>query len=309
MISVVIPLYNKEKTIERALRSVLAQTFQDFEIIVVDDGSTDNGSQVVAFVADPRIRLVRQPNAGVSAARNRGVTEARGEVVAFLDADDEWLPGFLEAIHELVKTNPSASVFATGYFKVMADGRHCPAAVGANHLQNYFQVAADSDPPIHASAMAVRKSALEEIGGFPVGTKSGEDLLTWARLAVRFAIAYDPRCLARFYEPESLEERPERLKLEDDKVLAGLLALRQSVRREQQDAFCRYIGQWLTMRASVMLQAGQGGNACLTALRAMRWRGLEIKLVGFVFLGMLPVPLRKKFYRFLRARRSGRNHS
>ena len=87
-ISVVIPLYNKEKEIARTLRSVLAQTSQPLEIIVVDDGSTDGGAEVVRAIGSPLVRLVRQSNAGVCAARNRGIAESTGEYIALLDADD-----------------------------------------------------------------------------------------------------------------------------------------------------------------------------------------------------------------------------
>jgi len=112
-VSVVIPLYNKGPHIARALNSVLAQTFQDFEVIVVDDGSTDDGAEVVRGVDDPRIRLIQQENRGVSAARNRGIEAARAELIAFLDADDEWLAEHLETIIRLRRNALEVGIYAT----------------------------------------------------------------------------------------------------------------------------------------------------------------------------------------------------
>ena len=102
-VSVVIPLYNKAPYIDRALRSVLAQTFQDFEVIIVDDGSTDGGAKIVKSTTDKRIKLIQQKNSGVSAARNRGIQESKSKLIAFLDADDEWKSRFLEVILRLRK--------------------------------------------------------------------------------------------------------------------------------------------------------------------------------------------------------------
>ena len=96
-VSVIIPLFNKAPYVARALHSVLAQTFTDFEVIVVDDGSTDDGGSVVRQFADDRVRMIKQDNGGPGAARNRGLAEAQGEYVAFLDADDCWLPTYLES--------------------------------------------------------------------------------------------------------------------------------------------------------------------------------------------------------------------
>ena len=105
-ITVIIPLYNKEREIEGTLRSVLAQTRQPDEIVIVDDGSTDRSAEIVRGTASPLVRLVPQPNAGECAARNRAIAEARGEYIALLDADDEWEPGFLAEIESMIGAFP-----------------------------------------------------------------------------------------------------------------------------------------------------------------------------------------------------------
>ena len=115
MYSIVIPLYNKEKYIARAIKSVLAQTYQEFEIIVINDGCTDNSANEVAMFDDDRIKIINQVNAGVSAARNRGILEAKQSFIAFLDADDEWYPDYLESIANLQGAYPECQVFATSY--------------------------------------------------------------------------------------------------------------------------------------------------------------------------------------------------
>lgn len=110
MISVVIPLYNKAHTITRSLTSVMRQEFTDFEVIVIDDGSTDNGRDIIlSNFQDSRIKVIPQQNAGVSAARNRGVTESHGDYIAFLDADDEWHPQYLSYIVRAISRYPDPS--------------------------------------------------------------------------------------------------------------------------------------------------------------------------------------------------------
>ncbi|WP_317296621.1 glycosyltransferase family 2 protein [Methanoculleus nereidis] len=196
-VSVVIPLYNKGPYIARALDSVFAQTFQDFEVIVVD-GSTDNGTEVVRGLDDPRIRLLREVSRGVSAARNQGIAEARGELVAFLDADDEWTPRHLEALLRLREKYPQAGVYGTAYLlKENESTNRAPSYSPAippepweGLLPNYFSDAILGSPPLLTSIVAVPRCILNELGGFDTGAWYGEDVDLWGRIALKYPIAF-----------------------------------------------------------------------------------------------------------------------
>ena len=115
IISVIIPLYNKARFVQRSLDSVLRQNFTDFELLVIDDGSTDGSAEIVARCPDPRLKLMRQPNSGPGAARNCGLRVARGGLVAFLDADDEWLPDFLARGIDFLDRHPEVAAVSFGY--------------------------------------------------------------------------------------------------------------------------------------------------------------------------------------------------
>jgi len=196
-VSVVIPLYNKGPYIARALNSVLAQIFQDFEVIVVDDGSTDNGAEVVRGFRDPRVRLIQQENQGVSAARNRGIEEARAELVAFLDADDEWLPEFLDTVLRLRSKYPDAGLYGTAYEV------HFPGSIvkriynkndGERLLSSYFGALVNFDSVIfNSSSFAAPKYVLTGLGGYPRDAKWNEDGTLWGMIALQFTIAYSPK--------------------------------------------------------------------------------------------------------------------
>lgn len=203
-ISVVIPLFNKARHIQRAIRSVLAQTWQDFELIVVDDGSTDGSGEVVRQIGDPRIRLIVQDNAGVSAARNRGIQEATADLVAFLDADDEWLPCFLGTVMELRVRYPEAGMYATAY-RYSQGGTtwqpafaNCRTSPQGGLLDDYFH-AAMATPPVCSSVVMIPKRILAEAGNFPMGIKRGEDLQTWAWIALRYRVAWSPNACAIYH--------------------------------------------------------------------------------------------------------------
>jgi len=194
--SIVIPLYNKAPYISGTLASVLAQTFGDYEVIVVDDGSTDGGAELVSFITDPRVRLVRQANAGVSAARNHGIALAQGEWVAFLDADDWHHPDYLATLLWAQARCPEADTVATDYLPVPDTLAMWPPRWPAMQAAPGIEVVTDlprrwmASPTLCTSAVSVRRARLLRMQPcFPPGESHGEDLDLWFRLAEQSPVA------------------------------------------------------------------------------------------------------------------------
>jgi glycosyltransferase involved in cell wall biosynthesis len=264
MISIIIPLYNKEKFVARTLHTVMAQTFQNFEIVIVNDGSTDGSVNEVKKINDSRIRLIHQENAGVSAARNRGIQEAKYDLLAFLDADDEWKPEYLQTQYELAQKYPECDVFACNYEFRNESGKTTPTIINKlpfteqdGVLDNYFEVASCSHPPLWTSAVMVRKDAILSVGGFPVGVKSGEDLLTWARLAVRYKIVYSKRVGAVFVQEQryagKLENRIDR----QDVIGNELLQLyHNEIRIKEKNDLSHYLIRWHKISSVLFIEIG-----------------------------------------------------
>ena len=194
--TVLIPLYNKAAFIGCTLDSVLAQSCQDFEILVVDDGSTDGGDQLLAQVQDSRLRLVRQANAGVSAARNRGIREARGDWVVFLDADDWLHPEFLAGLAHAQKCCPQAQIVATDFLRCPHTETNWPPRwqlpAGKPDVERITDLPLRwiHGPTFCCSSVAVRRSTLQAMQPcFPVGESVGEDLDLWFRLTEKSPLA------------------------------------------------------------------------------------------------------------------------
>ena len=196
--SVVIPLYNKEHEISHAVVSALNQTVQPLEIIVVDDGSTDNGRRVVESIDSPLVRIISQSNAGVSAARNRGIASAFGEYIALLDGDDRWKPDFLENMLRLIECWPGCGAYSSA-FEIVGRGDVTRKFSGLPEgpVENFFR-AAMHEYIIIPSAAVIPRRIFDEIGGFPEGMKLGEDLHLWIRLASRYPICFTPRMLVEY---------------------------------------------------------------------------------------------------------------
>lgn len=292
MITVVIPLYNKESSIARALDSVLVQTYQDFEVVVVDDGSADDGAAIVERYADPRIRLIRQANAGVSAARNKGIAEAKGEYVAFLDADDEWMPEFLAEIVELQQEFPECKAQATTYVQCQNGEKknivlnRLPFTGEHGVLTNYFEVATHSNPPVCSICVCIERALLQALGAFPIGIKSGEDLLTWARIATHTHWAYSLKPYAIFnMEGYNKNERPKRIPADIDVVGNELKQLWKQ--NPQAKGLKHYIAHWHKMRSSIYLRLEMRRKSIREALIGLRYAPLNWKLYGYVVLAFI----------------------
>lgn len=253
-ISVVVPAFNAEYTIRRTLNSILSQTVSPTQVIVVDDGSSDGTAAIVHALNEQRIVLLRQENGGVSAARNRGWKNTQSALIAFCDADDEWAPTFIETVGRMSVSYPDAVAYATGYriippdfppYDVRLTG--LPFRDNTGIIVDYFALAAVSDPPVSSSSIVVRRSALEKIEGFPVGLSSGEDLLTWARLAFIGEFAYCRSTLSRIYCPRRLDFS--RCADPRDPIGHALSKLMSSAPAKRRPSLERYLSRWHEMRA------------------------------------------------------------
>ena len=221
-VSIIIPLYNKAPYVTKALDSVLAQTFTDYECLIVNDGSTDDSEAVVQSWLSQNSQytvhftLYTQENAGVSAARNHGISLSTGEYVCFLDADDWWAPTFLEEMMGLVKDYPEAGIYAANYIyykpgktrvgvktNVIEDCRlkiEDSETAYINYPKAYYE---NSGQVVWTGAVMISRGKIEEVNGkngeiFPVGIKLGEAFLLWARIAMRYPVAFLNKPLAYY---------------------------------------------------------------------------------------------------------------
>ena len=204
MISVVIPLYNKQESIVATLQSVLAQTYKDYEVVIVNDGSTDNSAHVVEeFIQASRLsphafRLITQPNAGVSAARNTGILEAKGEYIAFLEGDDMWDDKYLETLHQLICDYPDATIYGLGCAQIK-DDQELPQSTLQNRVRGYVENVWSNYPGYWTgSSSSSSRAHLIEIGMFDTRMTHGEDLDVWWRMLLIGKGAYDSTILAYY---------------------------------------------------------------------------------------------------------------
>lgn len=214
--SVIIPLYNKAPYVAKAIQSVLAQTFADYELLIVDDGSKDESAQIAAQIIDghDNCRLIKQENAGVSVARNNGVAASQGEYLCFLDADDWWEQTFLEEMAKFINEFPEAGIYGANY-TIVNETKHKTrvAKIGVEEgfekgYINYCKVYAKTMyMPLWTGAVCIPRKIFEEMQGFPKGIKLGEDFLLWIRIALKYKVAFLNKALAYYNQDVDIANR------------------------------------------------------------------------------------------------------
>jgi len=206
--SIIIPLFNKENFIENTLKSVLNQSFRDFEVLIINDGSTDKSEEKVFEFKDTRIHYFYKENGGVSAARNFGIEKAQSDYITFIDADDFWYPNFLEEMFENIAHFPELKVFSAA-IEVETSKKVIPSSYSIVktadcEIVNYFE-ASSKETVICTSCAVFHKSVFEKTGNFDIQLKSGEDTDMWIRIGLIYPILFSWKILARYvYDPKSL---------------------------------------------------------------------------------------------------------
>ena len=212
MFSVIIPLYNKAPYVAKAIESVLGQTYRDFEVIVIDDGSTDQSLEVAKTFENKSITIISQPNSGVSTARNNGVKIAKHPYICFLDADDWWHPTFLEEMKQLITDFPDAGIYGSGYY-IVKHGQERIAPIGVPQgfergIIDYCEVYAKTlCMPLWTGAVIVPKNIFDEEGGFKSQLKLGEDFDLWIRIVLKHQVILINKPLAYYNQDVDVNNR------------------------------------------------------------------------------------------------------
>jgi glycosyltransferase involved in cell wall biosynthesis len=272
--SIIIPLYNKAPYVRRALDSVAAQTLRDFEVIVVDDGSTDDGGSLVASYPDSRFRLITQANAGPGVARNTGIAQAQGDFIASLDADDEWLPTYLEeSVRRLEELGEEVAAISSGYMEY-------PSGISREKLwrergirEGVHRVGPDSSPSVVVSQLAymtpcttvARAQVLHKWKGFYSREKClfAEDAFLWLKVLLNETVAFNLKPLVGIHTEasglsrnlrgarpiEPFLEEPGEIEAACPPHLRGLLARILAIRAAKTACMLGYWGRWREARS------------------------------------------------------------
>jgi len=293
-VTVIIPAYNSERYIRETLDSVLGQTWQDLEVIVVDDGSTDGTRDIVLACGEP-VRLVEQENAGPSPARNRGIREARGEFVAFVDSDDLWTPDKLERQMALFDADERVGLVYCRSQRIDGEGNHLPTTLMEKPVGGVFL------PLLYrnhcpTSGVVVRKACLDQCGVFPEDMVWAEDWHLWLRIARHYAFqaVQDALALHRMHGA-ALTEQQENAYAGARQVLTG--ALTDEDGPEAHAARKRGLHRLDRDHGLGLLGIGETRAARRAFRRAMGTGPLDIHVLAGGLASVLPAALRRPILR------------
>ena len=211
--SVIIPLYNKEGYIESTINSVINQTFKDFEIIIIDDGSNDNSLEISSSIQDDRIIILKQENAGASIARNNGIAKSKGKYIALLDSDDYWKENHLSELKKLIDQFPDVGLYCTNYEVKRHKNTITPASFnftypkGCIQIENFFEANIMDCIPT-SSSVAFLKKYFNTLGCYNISIPSGQDTDLWIRFGLNYNIAFNPKVTMLYnnYDNSSLSK-------------------------------------------------------------------------------------------------------
>lgn len=204
MFSIIVPLFNKAKSINNTIQSILDQSFTDFELIIVDDGSVDNSVQVVKQFTDKRIRLIQKENGGVCSARNEGISRAQFDYLALLDADDYWDKDYLLEQFKMINDFPQAMMWGINFSEV-TDGNKLIRKLATGlpegyrgYVENYFNIPNRISDLFCSSSVVIRKSVFDKVDTFDERIKYAEDLDVWYRIIANFPVAFNDKTMVYY---------------------------------------------------------------------------------------------------------------
>ncbi len=301
MVSVVIPLYNKENSITSTLQSVCAQTYTDFEVLVVNDGSTDNGATLAAKYPDTRIRVINKPNGGVCSARNRGINEAKGEFVALLDGDDQWDKEYLAEQVKMINDFPEAAMWGINFAELNQGKliRKLETGLPAGYrgyVENYFEMKGRVSDLFCSSSVVIRKEVFDKVGMFDERLKYSEDIDMWFRIIANYPVAFYDRYMAWYlYDAENRAMNRKRLL---KYWLPYYVEKYKDPLFKHNEAFYRWIMRWAACRIKdIYFNDIEQYEDAKVASRKLDYTQLPIK---YRFELLTPYWIGKMFYKIVR---------
>lgn len=292
MFSVVLPVYNSAPTIRTSVESILNQTLGDFEIVIVDDGSTDATPKILAGFDDPRIRLLHQTNNGVSAARNRGIENSRFPFICFLDADDIWYVDHLATLAEMIRTYPNEVMFATCHGILMNNGSYVdPNSVldGIKDdmfmVNNMFRVIGPEI--LNTNSICIASSAFEATGMFEVGATVGEDTDMWFRMAAYYNLVLSKKVTTLYRRTYSTATRLQSIDFDwPFETRHDALMSDPMISIEKKQDLLRVIDTYRISKARHYLLGGerQAARDALNSIRRPRTVRKELTITALCFL-------------------------